>query len=131
VREDLAFELLKLWARLEAELFAERSARASVHIERVGLAPGAVQRLHELGLQAFPQGVFPDELFELWNEVRVAACGEVVVDAFFHDGNALLFETATCVVCKAFLVEIEQRRSSPERQRLLGLSRFSQSFEAL
>ena len=129
--EDLAFELLKLRSRLEAELFAECSAGLSVDIERIGLAPGAVERLHELALQAFLQWVFRDELLELGNELRVPAFGEVVVDARFQHRKALLFETATCIFRKAFLVEIQQRPSSPKGERLLGVPSLGQPFECL
>ena len=46
--EDRSLELLKLAAGLEPKLLDQPAARVAIALERVGLAPGSVQREHQL-----------------------------------------------------------------------------------
>jgi hypothetical protein len=50
VRKDRVLEPLKLGAGLDADLLNERAARLPVGLQRLGLAPRAVQRQHPLGM---------------------------------------------------------------------------------
>ena len=52
LREDRALQLPQLDARLEPELVGEDCAARLVHLERLGLTSGSVERQHELPAQA-------------------------------------------------------------------------------
>src|SRR5207244_104819 len=72
VAEDRALELLELRARLDPELVHEQPATLAVARERVGLAPAAVEREHQLPPQPLAQRLVLDEPFELGDEAIVA-----------------------------------------------------------
>src|SRR4029079_10452321 len=67
--EDRLLELAQLAAGLDPELVHERAARVLVGAERLGLAPRAVQRAHELAAQALAQRVLGDQLLELGHDI--------------------------------------------------------------
>ena len=46
------------------------------------------------------------------------ACSEVSVDAILDHGESLLLEAATRFVREPLVAQIEERRASPERERL-------------
>ena len=52
----------------------------AVGLERLGLAPGAVEREHLLAAQPLAQRMLADERLELAGDLGVAAAGEVRVD---------------------------------------------------
>jgi hypothetical protein len=71
--QDRALERLQLGAGLESELRDPRAPGPLVALERVDLPPRAVQRHHELGLEALVQGVALGQPLELTDEGRMAA----------------------------------------------------------
>ena len=52
--QNLPLQLAQLRARLQAQVAGELVARPLEAVERVGLAPAAVEREHQLPEQAFP-----------------------------------------------------------------------------
>ena len=62
-------EPLQLGARVQAEVLDERVAGAAVGVERVGLAAGAVEGEHQLGVEALAVRVLGGQAFELGDEL--------------------------------------------------------------
>ena len=71
--EDLGLQGLQRGPRFEPELVGEALARAQVDVERLGLAPAAVEGDHELRRRALARGMLGRERLELAHERRVAA----------------------------------------------------------
>ena len=63
--EDRGLEALELGAGLQAEFLDERAAGAAVGFERVGLAAGAVEREHQLGVEALAVRVLGGQRLQL------------------------------------------------------------------
>ena len=61
-------------------------------MQRIRLAPGAVQREHELAAEAFPKRVVGDEALELAEKLGVPTQLELRVDPFLDDAEAELLE---------------------------------------
>ena len=89
--QDRLLELAQLAAGLDPELVDERAARVLVGAERLGLAPRAVQRAHELAAQALAQRVLGDQRLELGHDVA-APEREVGLDAIRGRLQAQLLE---------------------------------------
>ena len=118
--QDLSLELLQLGAGLEAELLTESAAGALVGVEGVTLASGAVEGAHELGVQAFAQGIGGDERFQLGDQPRVPARLHVCVDAVLEHGEAFVFEASAGLVGEPLVAELDERGAAPERERVGG-----------
>ena len=73
MREDRRLELLQLAAGIEAEVLDQGAAHAAERVERVGLAPGAVERAHQLRVQPLAVGVLGRQRLELADERGVGA----------------------------------------------------------
>ena len=82
--EDLGFEACELGAGVQAEVLDEGVAGAAVGVERVGLAAGAVEGEHELGVEALAVRVVGGEAFELGDELRAAAEVQLELEAAFE-----------------------------------------------
>ena len=80
VGEDRGLEALELGARVQPEVLDQRVAGAAVGVERVGLAAAAVEREHQLRVQALAVGVLGRERLELAGDGGVAAEREVVLE---------------------------------------------------
>ena len=78
--EDRALEVAQRGARLDAELVDQRRAGRPEGLERVGLAPGAVERQHLQRAEALVQRVLGDQRVELRDQLGVAAAREVGLD---------------------------------------------------
>ena len=138
MHEDLLLQLLQRGARFEPEL-VERAAGASVGVERLCLAVGAVQREHELSAEPLAGRVLRDQRFQLADQVCFATEREVGFDALFDRGEPEVLETAAFDL-RERLVELGERTAAPERERLtqqarrmlrMGIARLGdQRFEA-
>ena len=80
VAQDRALELLQRRARLDPELLHEQPPPLAVGRERVRLAPGPVQRRHQLTARLLPQRLLLDELRQLADEALVLAELELGLD---------------------------------------------------
>src|SRR5439155_23167356 len=110
-------ELLQLEPGLDAELLAERLARAAVELKRVGLPARAIEREHQLRPWPLPERFLRDQLFELRDEACVAAEREVCVDALLERREPLVLKPRAGVA-RERLRELGQRWTAPELERL-------------
>ena len=99
--------------------------------ERVGLAAGAIQREHQLRREPLAQRVLAERRRELPDHLRVAAVGELALEAPFERGEPQLLEPRDLALRERLEREIRQRRPSPQRQRLLVALLPEQPLEAV
>ena len=85
-------EPLELGAGLEPELLDERGAGAAVGVERLGLAAGAVEGEHQVGVQALAVRVLGDQRLQLGDHGAVAAEREVELQPVLERGQAQAVE---------------------------------------
>ena len=111
-------QLPKLCARLNPELVHEDLARPPVGVERVRLAAAAVEREHQLSVQALAPRVLARELSELADQFSVVAGGEVGLDPQLDRAEPLLLEPGDLVSREWFVGEVGERRAPPQPQRL-------------
>ena len=79
------------------ELLDERVARVLVGRQRLGLAPGTVEREHQLGTRPFAERLGGDDRLELADELRMTPEREIGVDPILDRGDAQLFQAAASV----------------------------------
>ena len=108
----------QLRAGLDADLIDERRARVTVRRERIRLAPGAVEREHQLRVQALTQRLAGDQRLELADELAVPSVGQIEVDRRFGGGEPQLLEAPDHGRGERLVGDVGQRRSAPERERL-------------
>ena len=127
--QDRGLERLELRAWVDAELLDERLARGAVGRERVGLAPRAVEREHELRARSLAQRLRCDERLELGDELGVAPEREVRLDPLLERDEPELLEPGDLGLGERLVEEVRERRPAPERERLaqraLGRSRIA------
>ncbi len=116
--QDRGLERLELGAGVDAELLDQRLARRAVGGERVRLAPGAVEREHELGAGALAEWLRLDERLELGDELGVAAEREIRVDALLQHDRAELLEPCDLGLCERLVEEVGERGAPPEDEGL-------------
>ena len=100
--------------------------RVPVRVERLGLAPGAVEGEHQLTSEPLAQRVNPDQPLELSDHRAVAAEREVDVDPLLDRGHAELLEAGDLRLRERLVGEVRQRRPAPQVERLaksLGCAR--------
>jgi hypothetical protein len=88
VGKDLPLERLQLAARFEAEFADEPCACGAVDVEGLRLSSGAVERQHQLAVDALAQWVRRGEPLELADELQVPAELQVDVKAILERGQA-------------------------------------------
>ena len=115
--QDGLVQLAQLAARLDAELLDQVAARCLVDLERVGVAAGAVEREHELGVGALAQRLLPGQRLELAHELGMAAEREVGVDPRLQAGQAELLQAGDLGLGEGLVAEVRKGRATPERQR--------------
>ena len=116
--EDRAVQLAQIGAGLDPERVDQDLACARVDLERVGLAPAAVEREHQLRMHPLTPGMLGGEPLELADQLRVQTGREVGLDARLERGQALLLQARDLRRRERLVREIVQRRAAPERQRL-------------
>ena len=77
---------------LDAELLEERAPRLLVGVQRVRLAPVAVEREHQLPAQALSQRMLGDQGLELAEKLGVIAELELGVDSLLDHAQPQLLE---------------------------------------
>ena len=82
--QDRLFEALQLLTGLEAELFVEDPACASVGRERIGLAFRSIQGEHQLPPQPFAVRVLADQAFQLVDQLGILAERQVGLDSILE-----------------------------------------------
>jgi hypothetical protein len=115
--EDRLFEVAQLAAGFEAELADQGAAGVLVGGQRVGLAPGPVEREHELAAQALAQGVLGDQRLELSDHL-CAAKREVGLDPIRQRLQAQLIQASDLGPGERRKGKVGQRRPTPQPERL-------------
>ena len=96
----------------------QRGARLAVGGQRLGLAAGAVQREHALGVQALAQRMRGDQRVELADHLGVAARREVGVDRALGRAQPQLLEPADLGGRERLVGDVGERVAAPQRERL-------------
>src|SRR5581483_10433189 len=117
--EDRALELPELAARLDPEPVDERAAGRLVGLERLGLAPGAVEHEHQLAAEALAQRLGGDETLELADDVELAAELDVGFDPQLDRRRLQLLEPRDVRLRELLVGELGEGRAAPERERLV------------
>ena len=117
--QDRLLELAQRPARLNAEFADEDPPALLIDLERFRLAPGAVEREHQLRAQMLAQRMLSDKPLDLGYQLGVPAQGEISIDAFLETDEAQLLEARDLESGKAVVGELAKRRATPERQRLV------------
>ena len=92
VPKDRRLELPQGRRRLDPELGDEGLPHGPVHLERLRLAAGSVERLHQRGGEALVERVFADECLELGDELGVLAQREIGLDPQLERGQTRSLE---------------------------------------
>ena len=113
-------EALQLRPGLDPDLLDQRLARPAVGVQRVGLAPGAVEGEHSLGVEALAQRLLRDQLLEAGDHLVVAPGGELGVDRELDRAQVKLLEPADLGGCERLRGDVGERRPAPELERGTG-----------
>ena len=112
--EDRLLELAELGARLDPEVVDEDRACRPIRLECIRLSPRAIERQHQLGTKALPEGMLRNEVFELGDQLPVAAALELAVDPRLDAAQTQLFQALDLVPGEIGVCELGQRRAAPE-----------------
>ena len=115
--EDLPFKLGEEGAGLETELVAQDLPSAPIHLERVCVAAGAIERDHELAAELFAQGVFGDAFLQLGHELGMVTELELRLDPLFSRGEAELLQASDLELGPFLVLELLKRPSAPQCKR--------------
>jgi hypothetical protein len=118
VAQDRLFQLPQGRGRLDAELGDERPPCRPVHLQRVRLSAGRVERLHQRAAQALVERVGTHEPLELGNELSVAAEREVGLDSQLECGQMRSPEALNLRLRGRIVGEVRQWLAAPEVERL-------------
>jgi hypothetical protein len=117
--DDLTGQPLKLFARLKAELLGQRGTGRLVHLERLRLPAGSIERQAELRDHALAIRIGLDNRPKLTDQLGVPAKREVRVDANLQRQQAKLLEAGDLDGRPVVQGDIGQGRPTPEHERLL------------
>ena len=120
LREDRLVQPPQVGARLHPDLLDERRARGAVRVQRLGLAPGVVQREHSLRVQALAQRVRRHQRLELPDQLAVPTGLEVGVDRHLRRAQPQLLQPADRGGGERLVRQIGQWLSPPQRERFAG-----------
>ena len=93
-------------------------ARLPVGLERLGLAPAAVERQQPLRVNALAQRVLGQQRLDLADDLLVAARGQVGVDRQLGGGQAQLLEPADLRARERLVGDVGERLAVEQRERL-------------
>ena len=119
VTEDHPFELSEGWARTQPQLVAQQRARFAIGGERVGLAPGAVEREHQLGAQALLERLGCGQPLELDDCLNRASQRKLRVDPLHLCQQAQLLKAPDLPLDIVNGCDVRERLAAPQAQRLV------------
>jgi hypothetical protein len=119
VGEDRALQPPQPWARLEPEPVAQFAAGGAKGVQRLGLAAGAVQGEHALGMKCLAVRMLGNKRVELGGQPRVPATSQIRLDAGLERCDAQLVESFTRDAGDGIRLEVDERIAAPERQRFM------------
>ena len=119
VGEDRGLQALELAARVEPEVLDQRVAGAPVGLQRVGLAAGAVEREHQLRVQALAVRVLGGQALQLADDRRRGgrARGRARCRCSSASRRAPAIRSAS-IAAGPEQRRVGQRRAAEQRQRL-------------
>ena len=115
--QDRALEPLQGGPGFQAELADHHLAGRPVGAERFGLPSAAVQREHQLPVQALAQRVHRDQCLELADDVGVAAEGQVGLDPVFDRAEPELLQPPGLHLRERLAAEVAEGGAAPEPKR--------------
>ena len=117
LRQDPGLQRAQLGARLDADVLDQPLAGGAVGGERLGLAPVAVERRHQLRPQPLAQRVLADEALEVADQPPVAAERELGLDAQLERRGAQLLEPHDRGLRERRVGDVHQRGAAPLAER--------------
>ncbi len=116
--ENVPLEALERPAGVDPELVDERSTCLLIDLERLRLAPAAVEREHQLRAKPLMESVRHAELLELTDELAVAPAGEVGFDPLLERRKPQLLEPRRRHQGERLEQEVGECGATPECKRL-------------
>ena len=114
--QDRVVQAAQLRRRLHADLVDERLARMAICLERLGLAPAAVEGEHPLGMQPLPERVVREQRVDLADDLLVAAGGQVGVDRQLGGSQAKLLEPPDLGSGERLVGDVRERLAAEQRE---------------
>ena len=121
VLEDPPLQLVQLRAGLEPQLVDEPPAERAEGVERVRLAPGAIERQHQRGDQALVPRMRGHQRFQLRDELRPAAGRELRLHPRLERAQPQLLQPLRLGAAERQVEQVGPRRAAPQRERLRGM----------
>ena len=118
VAQDGLVQSAKIGAGFHADLLHQQAPRIAKRLQRLGLAPTAIQREHALRVQALAQRVLGQQALDLAEDLLMAPRAQVRVDGQLGGRLAQLLEPADLGGGERLIGQIGERGSSEEAQRL-------------
>ena len=118
--EDLLLQEAQLAPGLDPDLLGERPVGLAVGVKRLGLAPGAIERQHALGVQALAQRLLGDQRLESGDHLVVAPGGELGVERELERLQMKFLEPPDLGRREWLRGDVGERSAVPERKRCAG-----------
>ncbi len=115
---DRTIERQEIGVRVEAEI-AHRGTKGAVGAMGLGLAPGGIQRHHQLAHQPRPTRLIGDQALELGNRCRVIAELQQPLEPLLGGDQPELLEPFHLGARPPLVDEVEVRTAPPDAQRTL------------
>ena len=123
VAQDRLVERAQLRPGLDADLVRELAPCRPIGVERLGLAPAAVEGDHQLPREPLARRMVGDQPPELRNQLGVPARRGVSLHAGLERRQPLLLQLRDLGLRERLEREVGQRRAAPQRRRLAQTGR--------
>ena len=116
VIEDGPLEVLQFPTRLNPELAVEDLASLVIDVERVRLAPRAIEREHQASRERLAQRHLSDDPAQLGHDFEMVAAGQLSIDSPLEYERTKLVEPRPLSSGGIARGEIPERRASPQTE---------------
>jgi hypothetical protein len=116
--QDGGFQIAQRLAGIDSQLLGKGGPQPLVGGERVGLAPAAVQRQHQLGVDLFIQRVLGHHLFQVGHQLRMLSGREPRLGQAPPDLLVQQVQPSRLFLQPGQSRDVRQRAPAPQRQRL-------------
>ena len=114
MREHRLLQRLQLRPRIDAKLLEQRRARLLIGTERVRLTTTAVEREHDLSMEAFPQGMQTHQRRSEGDRLAWLVVGQQCVNELLLRRDHELVEPDRCIPSEGEVPHVGERRSPHE-----------------